>query len=249
MENERAIEDSLEKDKHIIQAVTQREILRARLEKNIASRRNARARITTESQLVVERENGKSKKIKGQRKTQNYFVTEEEIMNRVMHKLKMPKEAFKAAKEVRKEEAVEAKAEAGAGAGAGAEDAGTGVKQADASDEEYVYSDESTEEIEDDESAPSTLFFNCLERQPQSVPQEIQVVSNTIPADKPEQLRKAKNVKESKFDRLIRETQEYDQRQLRCNPNDSIDLNTFLKRKEKQRAKKQRANAKRKARK
>lgn len=240
MENERAIEDSLQKDKQLIQAVTQREILRARLEKNIASRRNARARITAESQLVVEKENGKSKKIKGQRKTQNYFVTEEEIMNRVMHKLHMPKEAFKAAKEVRKEEAAAAQQ-------SGETPLAQPAEKSHDSDEEYVYSDESTEEIEGEDQGG--IFFNCLERQPESVPQQIQVVSNTIPADKPEQLRKAKRPKESKFDRLIRETQEYDQRQLRCNPKDSIDLDTFLKRKQKQRAKKERANAKRKMRK
>src|SRR6056297_1995388 len=101
---EREVESKLEQDKAVIQALTQREMLRARLQKNIAAQQNSRTRITRESQLTVEKQNGKEKRIKGQRKQQNFFVRQEEIMDRVMRRLDMPPEAYEAAEEVRRED-------------------------------------------------------------------------------------------------------------------------------------------------
>ena len=97
---ERELEAKLDQDKAIIQAVARQEMLKARLRRKCESLANNRAPITQESRAVDE----KGKPLRGRRKTQNYFVTEQDIMHNVMKRLKMPEEAFEAAKLVEEEE-------------------------------------------------------------------------------------------------------------------------------------------------
>ena len=85
---ERAVEERLQQDKAVIQAVTQQEMRRLQLRNKIAALRNARAPLTSESQATDEKGNV----MRGQRKMQNFFVSQDQVLERVMQRLHIPDE-------------------------------------------------------------------------------------------------------------------------------------------------------------
>lgn len=90
----------LEGEKEMIQQITREEMNRLRLHKYIQAQRNNRGMITQDN---VARDK-KGNPVYGQRLQQNYFVSEKQIMNRVLKRLNLPPEAFQAAEQVRAEE-------------------------------------------------------------------------------------------------------------------------------------------------
>ena len=112
---EQALEEKLEQDKEIIQAVTQQEMRKALLRNKLAAMRNSRGRITKETQLT----DAAGNPIRGQRKFQEFYVTEKQVTRKVMQRLQFPKEELQRIEA--EEEAERAAAEKAANAEQGAE--------------------------------------------------------------------------------------------------------------------------------
>lgn len=85
---EQVIDARLEQDKEQIKRVTQQELKRAALRNRIAALRNCRERINEDNQAVDKQGNP----IKGQRKFQEFYVTQQQVTRQVLRRLNFPKE-------------------------------------------------------------------------------------------------------------------------------------------------------------
>ena len=98
---EQAVEARLAQDKELIQAVTQQEMRKMALRNKIATLRNNRSVFTEDNQAT----DSKGRPIPGQRKTQNYYVTQEQVLQRVMKRLQFPDELKELAEAEKAEQA------------------------------------------------------------------------------------------------------------------------------------------------
>lgn len=85
---EQVIDARLEQDKELIKRVTQQELKRAALRNKISALRNCRERINENNQAVDKQ----GAPIKGQRKFQEFYVTQQQVTRQVLRRLNFPKE-------------------------------------------------------------------------------------------------------------------------------------------------------------